>query len=246
MKKIVIYFILFSGAIFTMIYAYTLMQVTQERQLILFQEIMTQAPEQDDFEPFVKYQSIAYEIIHIETTDTYSFHIYQVISQDQTGFSNQFVVFVNPMAEVSIASSLEDENDQTKIIIYDADLDLVIVDSSLHEDYENRAISYGLERVGFYYYVFFLNAYHELNLTLYDYEGALIFEEDIVYNYRRFDPADESWLIAYTSEEISEMVNVNFYLRPLLMRRITLFIVFDVLIGAGIFFFMKYKKQKAS
>lgn len=243
MKKTITYFILFSGAIFTMIYAYTLMQVTQERQLLVFQNIMESAPIDDDFEPFVKYQSIAYEIISIEQNTDYSIHIYQVVSQDASGFSNQFVVFVVPHNEPTIANSLDDENDQTKIIIYDTERDIELIDSSTHEDYIDRALSYGLERVGFYYYVFFLNAYHELNITLFDYEGDIIYETQMVYNHRVFDPADETWLMAYTSDEISAMVNVNPYLRPVLVRRVTLFLIADIFIGAGIVFFIKYKKR---
>lgn len=243
MKKNITYFILFSGAIFTMIYAYTLMQVTQERQLAVFQNIMENAPVEDDFEPFVKYQSIAYEIINIEKNTDYSIHMYQVVSQGSSGFSNQFVVFVIPHEEITIASSLEDPNDQTKMVLYDTVRDIELIDSSMHEDYMDRALSYGLERVGFYYYVFFLNAHHELNITLYDYEGNTIYETDMIYDYRVFDPTDDGWLMAYTSDEISEMVNVNPYLRPVLTRRITLFLVADIFIGAAIIFFVKYKKR---
>ena len=96
MKKFMIFYIAFSIIFLVMIYFFTLVQETNKRTLTVFYDLADEAVVFGDFEPFIKYQSIAYEKIDEVYTEYYGFHVYHVIAQLDDQYINQFSIFVIP------------------------------------------------------------------------------------------------------------------------------------------------------
>ncbi len=243
MKKSLWIWGIFSVLVFVFIYMFTLILTSQERSLLVFETLVEQARDEENFDLFVAYQSIAYEKIEIIDTTTYTFHIYQVISKDSDVYKNQFVLFVLPKQDVSFAESISDPNDLTKLIVRHQVSSDLIFDSSQDDIYQNQSISYGIGRIGFYYYTFFIDQSYEMDLELFDYEGELIYQGVLSLDYRAYSPTDVSWLIGMTKEEKDELLDLDTYLRPVMIRNITIYLIVDFVILGLILFFQKYKKR---
>jgi hypothetical protein len=243
MKKSLIIWGIFSFLVLVFIYMFTLILTSQERSLALFETFVESAKEQRDFDEFVAYQSIAYEKILIVSNDTYSYHLYQSIAKNGDVYQNQFVLFVLPFTDVSYAESITDPDDQTKLIVTNQAGGAVIFDSSLDDNYKNQSISYGIGRIGFYYYTFFIEEAYDMHLSVYDYEGTLFLDYPVQFSYRPFVLTDISWDLGMTSDEKNELLDLDTYLRPAMVGNITLFLVIDFAVLGLILFFHKYKKR---
>jgi hypothetical protein len=82
-----------------------------------------------------------------------------------------------------------------------------------------------------------------MDLELYDYEGELIYQGALSLDYRAFSPTDVSWFIGMTKEEKDELLDLDTYLRPVMIRNITIYLIVDFVILGLILFFQKYKKR---
>ncbi|MDI6453604.1 hypothetical protein [Peloplasma aerotolerans] len=243
MRKYYMFYIIFSFIFLTTIYVFTIAQESNKRSLALFNEIMVDAVETNDLEKFIKYQSVAYQKLDQINTTEYSFHVYHVIAFSEGGYINQFSIFTVPQQEVDYALDVNDESDLTSILIINEDNNSIIFDSNTRTGYKDRALSYGIKLFGFYYFVDEFDQSYDLSVTLKDYHGNVILNESIIFEYIEYNPDGGSLSLGYSSDELEEMLDLNTYVRPALARNITIFLVFDITIGATIHFLIKRKKR---
>ncbi|MCR3906444.1 MAG: hypothetical protein NUK62_05420 [Tenericutes bacterium] len=243
MRKYYMFYIIFSIIFLTTIYVFTITQESNKRSLALFNEIMVEAVETNDLENFIKYQSVAYQKLDQIDASAYSFHVYHVIAFSEAGYINQFAIFNIPQQEVNHALDVDDESDLTSILITDEENNNIIFNSNTEESYKDRALSYGIELFGFYYFVDELEQSYDLSIAITDYDGNVIFDESIRFDYIEYNPDGGNLNLGYSADELEEMLDLNTYVRPALARNITIFLVLDISIGATIHFIIKRKKQ---
>lgn len=242
MKKFIIMYAIFSFILLVFIFMFTLIQESNSRSLDLFYELSDTALETNDLDEFVRYQSVAYQLISVIETDDYGFHIYQVIAQIDGEYKNQFSVFVIPKNDVNHADALSDTSDQTGIILINHDTSTAIYQTSSDPDYDDYAVSYGITRIGFYYYAIILDEDYVLDLSLVDYDGQSILSEIVLFNYIDYDENNLGTLsLGFTDTEIEAMLDLPTYIQPALLENIALFLVVDILVGGVIHFILKRK-----
>ncbi len=242
MKKFIIMYAIFSFILLVFIFLFTLIQESNARSLDLFYELAEEALATNDLDEFVKYQSVAYQLIDEIETDDYGFHIYQVIAQIGGEHKNQFSVFVIPKSVVNHAESLNDVSDQTGISLINHDTSTVIYQTSSDEDYTEYAVSYGIKRIGFYYYAIELDEDYLIDLSLVDYDGQNILSESITFTHIVYDENNLGSLsLGFTNTEIEAMLDLPTYTQPALLKNIAMFLVVDILVGGIIHFILKRK-----
>lgn len=245
MKKFIIMYAIFSFILLVFIFLFTLIQESNARSLDLFYELSNEALSTNDLDEFVKYQSVAYQMIDVIETDTYGFHIYQVVAQIGGEYKNQFSVFVIPKTEVNHAEVLNDISDQTGISLVDHDTSDVIYQTSIDVDYTEYAVSYGIKRIGFYYYAIEIDEDHMLDLSLIDYDGQNILTVSIPFTHIVYDEDNLGNLsLGFTNDEIEAMLDLPTYIQPALLKNITLYLVVDIIVGGIIHFILKRKILK--
>lgn len=240
------FFAIFSFVLLVFIFLITIIQESNARQFAVFYEIADEAVDTNDFDEFVKYQSVAYrKLDQIESID-YTFHIYQVVAQKDAEYLNQFSIFVNPKREVSSANALNDLNDHTGIIITDQDTSEVIYQTAEDSSFTDYAVSFGIKKIGFYYYAIEIDDSYTLDITLKDYNAVNILSSTIEFDYISYNPDNPGTLLSlgYTSEEITALLDVGDYIRIALMENIAIFLVIDIGVGAIIYFILKKKILK--
>jgi len=236
-------YIIFSLIFLVMIYFFTLVQETNKRTLAVYYELADEVVVSGDFEPFIKYQSIAYEKIDEVYTQYYGFHVYHVIAQLDDQFLNQFSIFVIPIAEVTYATDLEDPLDMTGITMTDSVTDALIYSTESDSDYDGYAYSHGIEKIGFYYYAVELDASQSVEIVLDDYEGNPIYSDTFDFTYVLYDPDHlENFTLGNTQSEIEDLMDLENYIQPALIQNITIYIIIDILMGGLLQFFLKKKK----
>ena len=243
MKKFMVFYIAFSIIFLVMIYFFTLVQETNKRTLDVFYELADEAVVMGDFDPFIKYQSIAFEQIDEVYTQFYGFHVYHVIAQLDDQYLNQFSVFVIPISDISYATELEDPIDLTGITITDSLTDQLIYSTETDSDYDKYAVSYGIEKLGFYYYAPELEESGSIDIVLDDYSGNPIFSKTYDFTLVEFDPENVgSFTLGYSQSEIEELMDLSSYTQPALIQNITIFVIVDISMGGLLNFFLKKKK----
>lgn len=224
------------------IFLFTLIQESNARSLDLFYELSDQALESNDMDQFVKYQSIAYQMIDVIETDEYTFHIYQVIAKINDEYENQFSIFVIPKVEINHADVLNDISDQTGISLVNHATSEIIYKTSTDVDYTDYAVSYGVKRIGFYYYAVVLDESYALDLDLIDYDGINILHANLDFTYITYDENNLGTLsLGFTNSEIEAMLDLPTYTQPALLSNIALFLVVDIIVGGIIHFILKRK-----
>lgn len=173
MKKFVIAYIFISILFALALYFITLTLSYNARVYAVFQELSEEAVASKDFDHFVSYQSIAYHRISSKDSGEYRVFIYQIVGTNDNGYMNQVGVFILPLSEVTSADSVDDPNDQTRMVTIDRDSSLVVFDTKEESDYLGFAVSYGLMKIGYYFYTVDLRTNQELKIVLYDYEGNI-------------------------------------------------------------------------
>ena len=243
MKRFMVFYIAFSIIFLVMIYFFTLIQETNKRTLDVFYELADEVVVFGDFEPFIKYQSIAYEKIEEVYTQYYGFHIYHVIAQLDDQYINQFSIFVIPIAEITHATKLEDELDLTGITIQNTLTDQLIYSTQTDDDYNDYAVSYGIEKIGFYYYAVELESSTSVEVILSDYEGHPIYTDTFDFTYVLYDPENiGNFTLGYSQAEIEDLMDLPSYVQPALIQNLTIFIIIDISMGGLLHFFLKKKK----
>jgi len=244
MKKFVIAYVIFSVIIFAFVYLFTIIQEANARSLDLFYEISEEARTTNDLDGFVKYQSVADQLIDKIETDDYTFHLYQVIALIDKEYKNQFSVFVIPKGDVDHAQVLNDLSDQTGIVLKDNGTGTIVYQTNTDNAYTEYAVSYGIERIGFYYYASVLNQDYDLNITLEDYNAQKILDQTISFTHIEYDENNLGTLtLGYTNDQIEALLDLNAYTRPALLKNIALYLVADILVGSGIYFLIKRKNS---
>jgi hypothetical protein len=213
------------------------------RSLSVVDELVDEAITQNDFTNYVRYHSIAYQKLDQKNLDSYSIHIYQVIALTGDQYSNQFVIYVVPTKTVNYATLIDDEADLTKAFIINKDTEDEIFNTETNE-YSDKAISYGIDRFGFYYYVFYLNDTQLLEISLYDYLGDEIITTEIDYVAIDYQPNTSTLPKGFNRDELEELLDLESFVRPLLIKNITIFLTADILLGGIIVFVLKRKNRK--
>ncbi|MDO9629027.1 MAG: hypothetical protein Q7I99_03920 [Acholeplasmataceae bacterium] len=244
MKRFYIFYSLFSVVFLSTIYFFTLIQGSQQRSMILFSELANEAYENKDMTPFIKYQSVAYNHLDSTILGDYQMESYQVIAYDNGVYINNFIIYVLPINEVLFAPAINDENDQTRGLILNNDTSDVILDTNLKKNDRIIALSYGINQLGFYYhYVDLIESDMDLNVSIYDYDGELIFSKVISYDFIAYSPDSGQMELGYTRAELEELLDLNNYVRSRLIQNITIFLVIDIFLGALVVFIVKKNRR---
>ncbi len=242
MKKFMIMYIVLSVIMLVFLYLYTIIQETNSRSFELFYELADEAQTTDNLDKFIKYQSVAYQLVDEIETDDYSFHIYQVVALLDKEYINQFTIFVMPKSEITYAETLDDIADQTSVILMDHSTGDAIYQTTTDSDYDDYAVSYGVKRVGFYYYAVVLGQDYQLDISLKDYNAENILEITLAYTYIDYDENNSgSLILGYTNDEIEDLLDLSSYTQPALLKNIAIYLVVDIIVGAIIHFILKRK-----
>jgi len=228
------------------------MSTSSLRSIELYDELINEAKTENDFTNFVRYQSIAYRKLEQNDLTDYSIHIYQVVGQLDLVYKNQFVIYVLPKNDISYALSIDDQLDQTKALIKNKQTQDILfntdnpdVTDSIDDDkYKDRAISFGISFLGFYYYGLFLNDSQTIEITLKDYNDNIIFESELDYEAIDYHPNTSNLLLGFSKDELEELLDLNTYVRPQLVKNVTIYLFIDILLGGFIYFILKRKSQK--
>lgn len=240
MKQFMIGYIILSAIILVMIYFTTIIITTNTEATKLKTDLLTEGATLKDMESFVKYSSLAYKRLDQIDANPYTIDIYQTIAKNNDVYLNQLTIFV--IAEgVNYASSIHDENDQTSLTI--SKNDGYLYQSNMDENYQDYALSYGIGKAGVYYYTIEIQDFLMQDLMFYDYHGDLITTLELSYenqDYTEENPLD--FLPRYTTDVINEMLELTPKIRTEMLKNYALFLAVDLLIGAFLYLFMKWKK----
>lgn len=215
-KKIT--YILMSIIVIVLITLFTLSMQIKKRNQDVFNHYVEEA-NLGNYDNFLKYQAKAYLHIDDILLEDYSLSLY---------YTDTLIVFVRPLKEVKHATDRFDKNDQTSLTVAGVDF---IYYSKQSEHYGDFPISYGLEKISFYYYEVDLQANTYL-FTLKDYDGIDFYNESILIETEGdFEPG-------FTKEEIVKALKEDqSYLT-------SVYVVFGLLValslGIGFYLFRKW------
>jgi hypothetical protein len=243
MKKFIIWYLIISILIAVAIYFMTLTLSYNQRVYDVFYELAEESVEIEDFDRFVSMQSIAYNRLSRQETDDYIVDVYLTIAQAETEYRNQFALFVLPKTDVTYATSVEDENDQTGLRVINNETSETVYETYTESSYEGAAVSYGLDLMGFYFYAFDITEDLDLEIELYDYDGVLIIEFDQLVQYETYPDLSDDFNQGISDEDLEILIDQDTYVYPKLIQNMTIFIVADILLGSIIYFIIKYKKR---
>jgi hypothetical protein len=243
MKKFIIWYLIISILIAVAIYFMTLTLSYNQRVYDVFYELAEESVEIEDFDRFVSMQSIAYNRLSRQETDDYIVDVYLTIAQAETEYRNQFALFVLPKTDVTYATSVEDENDQTGLRVINNETSETVYETYTESSYEGAAVSYGLDLMGFYFYAFDITEDLDLEIELYDYDGVLIIEFDQLVQYETYPDLSDDFNQGISAEDLEILIDQDTYVYPKLIQNMTIFIVADILLGSIIYFIIKYKKR---
>lgn len=176
-------------------------------------------------------------------TENYSIFMYHIIGTESTEYMNQLGFFILPKSNIKYAISVDDPLDQTKLVLTDMESNEVIYDTSIDKAYEAVAISYGIEKMGYYFYTYNMTEDILLKIQLYDYDGFLIKEINQGFEYQAYPMIDDTFNPGISQEELETLIDQETNIYPKLMRNMTIYIIIDVLFGSLLYFFIKYKKN---
>jgi hypothetical protein len=243
MKKFLIWYIIVSILIGVAIYFLTLTLSYNQRVYDVFYELAEASAEDQNFDQFVSMQSIAYDKLTIEETDDYLIEVYLNIAQSESDYINQFAIFVLPKTDVTYATSVEDDLDETGLSVIDNDTLDTVYETYTESSYEGAAVSYGIDLMGFYFYAFEITEDMDLKIELYDYHGDQIIIFDQQVSYEAYSESSEGFELGISDEALEVLIDQDTYIYPRLIQNMTIFIVVDIILGSAIYFFMKYKKR---
>lgn len=243
MKKFMIGYIFISLLLAVALYFTTLTLSYNERVYDIFEEISEEAIINQNFDAFVSYQSSKYKNIDEIKIGSYMISIYHILGTEESGHTNQLGFFVLPIGEVRHAVTLDDAFDQTKLVLTNIVSGEAVYDTSNEEAYEHIAVSFGIEKMGYYYYTFNIDTDIELFIKLYDYDGHIINEGSQTFQDQDDLDVDTTFMNGITQKELESLIDQETYIYPKLMRNMTIYIIVDVLFGSLLYFLIKYKKN---
>lgn len=243
MKKFVISYIFISILFAISLYVITLTLSYNERIFDVFHELSSEAVLTKDFDSFVSYQSIKYYQISKHETNDYIIFVYHIIGSEKESYTNQLGIFVLPTENVIHALVVDDKNDQTHMKIIDINLSSTIYDTSIDEEFNNFAVSYGIEKIGYYFYTYNLSKDMELKIELYNYQGDMLFENTYIFNYQDYPDVSSMFTDGISQEELQIMIDQETYVYPKIIKNMTIYIIIDVLLGSALYFLIRYKRM---
>lgn len=144
-----------------LITVFTLSMQIKKRNQTIFNEYILEAND-GDYTNFLKVQTNAYLHIKEIPLETYQISLY---------YTDKLIVFVRPLKEVNFAKS-QQEDDKTQLTL----IGEATYNSKDQKNYGDFPVSYGLTKMGFYYYQADVKqGNYELKLT--DYDGVIIYDE---------------------------------------------------------------------
>lgn len=242
MKTALVYYVFFSVILLVMIYFFTLIQVSRSRNLDVFLALQEEAVSSFNYDDFIAYQAVAYQHVYTDETEDFFISAYQVIAKDSSGYRHQFMWILTEKTSMAHARTDDDENDLTSLKLTKNGTDQVLFDSSIVDIYQSKPISYGLERYGYYYYIFFLESSETIDIEHKGYNGDILYQSTITYDYEPYTESSQ-FLPGMTEQKKDELLDINTYLGPEMRRNITTFLFVDILCGGALFMFFKFKKQ---
>jgi hypothetical protein len=247
MKKFIIIYTFISLALLGIVYLLTLFIETQNRLLAVFNEKAEAVLAEGNVTDFLKFQSLAFKELHVEQTDHYTFYVYQILARFEEEYINQFSVIVVPKTALNYARTSDDPSDLTSIYLYDLDSDTVIFDSLEEQETFDYAVSYGIVRMGFYYYAVPLDQDYEMSVTLFDYDKQNIYHGTVTFTYTEYQGVEtlpEGFISGYSVSEIEDILNMQEALRKPLRNNLIIFFVLDLALGTSIYYMLKMKQRK--
>ena len=238
MKKFIIIYAAISVILFIFMYVMTLIEVSATKTNEAYYEIAEVARETKDVSDFIRFSTDGF--LYLDTYEDDIYHIDVVlikVSVNDTLY-HQLGIFVLPKGEVSFARSLSDTNDQARAYLIDGET--VIYDSDTYQDY-TYPMTYGIEVIGFYFYAFEFETEYHATITLFDYEGELIYENSLILPITY----DASLFIeGFTDDELASLIGADEAFQSIIIDRITLFIVVDIVLIGIIIFIWKWIRRK--
>lgn len=245
MRKFLIIYLVISALIFGIVYLVTAFVITQERMLEVFMQKAEAALEDDDLEGFLKFQSLGFKHIQSFEDETYEIHLYQILAKQEDAYVNQLSVFVMPKTEIKHATDIADVMDDTSIYLFDTIHETLILDSLLEVEAYDYAVSYNIERIGFYYYAIRLIEDHELLLRLYDYDQVKFYESVFDFTYQMYDGVSfpTGFIQGYSNEEVDVLLDMPTHLSRPMTRNLSVFLIADAMIGILTYQWLVKKKS---
>lgn|SRR5690554_2792778 len=207
------------------IYFVTVTQVLISNQNEFNENIYKTARETKDFDEFLAVQVKQYLKLDEISNDDYKMALYQITDNED---DQKIVIILVPLRTVNFASSAEDINDKSQIIVKNLTSD----DEIFNTNSFNTAISYGYDKskVGFMFFSFTLNENSNLNIKYYDYNNNLVFDYKNYFNLRSEEELELTFEQGYSIEEIKIKMDYDKELRNKLMLRIGIYIGLIILI----------------
>ncbi len=236
MKRFLIFYSLVSILIGIFIYVMTLIEVTATRTNDVYYQLAEDAVLERNIEEFVKFSTDGFVYLDTFEDDQYHIDVIQVKVLLNDVLYQQLGIFVIPKTEIQYATELRDDMDLTRAIV--SDDDLVLYDSRLIEE-NTYAMSYGIHVLGFYFYAFEYTEAHDIDIILTDYQGETIYTQTLNLPLE-FDTS--IFIEGYSDDELEALIGANVIFEKEIIERLTYFITADILIGAIIFFIIKFRR----
>lgn len=202
----------------------------KKRNNEIYQSFLNEA-NQGSYDNFLKLQTKYYQQIDSYSDDYYDVIYYLLI----TGSNNEktALIIVKPIKEVKFAEKITDNDDKTKALIYDGEV--LVYNSKDDNNYSSIAISYGLNKLSFYYYQFELDINTDLKIVLHDYDDYEIVTKTINIDY----PSNfEEFNKGFSRDEVYKIMGEDkSYLTPV-------YLVFSIVLIAGLGFLIVLFRKK--
>jgi hypothetical protein len=244
MRKFIVIYTVMSLMIGFAVFFVTQTLMHNQRVYDVYYELAQEAVDSQDFGEFISMQSISYKKIYRETTDDYIIDGYIVIGKDNEKYINQLGVFVIPINEVSYAENIDDVNDQTGLRIIDQDTSNTFYEIYTDPLYENTAVSYGFSLMDFYFYSVAIEDDINATIELYDYQGDLIVTTYQSILFQDYPELENGFIDGMDSDTLNDLIDDHTYVTPIIIRNTTIFAVFDIALGIGLYLLIKNRKEK--
>jgi len=247
MKRFLIIYSIVTLVIAILLYFVTIVNVTNIRYESVKDNLSKEAASSQQFDDFLKFHTLAYQkIVEIET-DSYLIHIYHLLSESESQSFNQVAWFVIPLVEdIDFAKTMSDPNDHTSITISNLDTMSVIYESLNDPEYRPIAISYGIEKYGFYFLAPKLSTTMLLRYDLFDYNHDLIHTSQFNFTVQTYDPENlGDFNRSFTNQEKEDLLNIGAYFPQALIQNYTVYMLVVLVMGYLIFQLRKKKWTKS-
>ena len=247
MKKFLVIYIFLSIVFLGIVYLLTVLDVTQERTNTVYKAITSEVVATREVDNFLKFQSLGYKLIDTYQTDAYDIFVHQTLARREETYVNQLSVIVIPRIAVTHAISVDDESDNTSIVLFDIENNQTLFDSLDHPIDYDYAVSYGIFLYDLYNYAIILNEDVHVRMTLFDYNQNEIIQTSFQFEHTPFNQSDEipeGYDLGYTLAEIGQLLDIDLYLRRALRVNISIFMVLNFAFGGSLYMFIKQRKAR--